>query len=497
MLALFERAYQKQSASLSKVQEIGPALEKEIKARLKWSCGRLVYYKNNGLTYDIQVDACYPSVKKPEAFVSVTYCNPDTPGHSNENKLQLKLGELMLFKARYPKIKGILVIGGTKEAWLSYVIQAFQYFFDEVLCTWDSNFEKRISALAADPGVVPRKHEEIWKRLSREWAETKLCLDEPPIDSYLRENAWEYMCRHGCEGDVPSKIGNEIIRSCMQAAYDCSVATRARSGVEWQHYMNGRWSKLWQSRSFFNPAEAAIELVLMKSGYAYLGGVAVDVEVPSLIHYLGGTDVDNTKVSEDFVLYSRKYDMPVFIQSKATGGGKKRHGKNIQNRTKEQIARSLFYRGYIQNGQIKLRDKDYIWLSVLDGNWGVTKKTPWKYMHMLQWAGYDYLIAADSLVDEQMNITLPNPLSEVLEDLDCVRKKGNLRTFGSDGSTTAHKEGGARTVLLFYVFSNITMDSRTGIRPYLRICCGLFPFIRATTIFFAASPYCSAIRQIR
>lgn len=425
--SVFESAYYNQSVSLTKVQEIGPALEKEIKTKLGWSCGRLVYYKNEekGISYDIQVDACYPSVEMPEAFVSVTYCNPDTPGHSNENKLQLKLGELMLFKARYPQIKGILVIGGTKEAWLSYVIQAFEYFFDEVLCTWEEDFDARISALASNPGDIKRKHVDIWEKLSDEWRSTVLSFDEP-IDSFLRENAWEYMRRNGCEGDVPSKIRNEIIRNCMQAAYNCSVATRARSGVEWQNYMREQWNKLWQSRSFFNPAEAAIELVLVKKGLAYLGGIAADVEVPSLIHYLGGSNVDNTKVSEDFVTYSLKYDMPVFIQSKATGGGRERHGKNIQNRTKEQIARSLFYRGYIEGGQLKIRDKDYIWISVLDGNWGVTKRSPLKYLHMLQWAGYDYLIAADNLVDDDLEIVLPNSLSAALDELDCVKKQADF-----------------------------------------------------------------------
>lgn len=190
--------------------------------------------------------------------------------------------------------------------------------------------------------------------------------------------------------------------------------------------MREQWNKLWQSRSFFNPAEAAIELVLVKRGLAYLGGIAADVEVPSLIHYLGGSNVDNTKVSEDFVTYSLKYDMPVFIQSKATGGGRERHGKNIQNRTKEQIARSLFYRGYIEDGQLKIRDKDYIWISVLDGNWGVTKRSPLKYLHMLQWAGYDYLIAADNLVDDDLEIMLPNSLSAALDELDCVKEQADF-----------------------------------------------------------------------
>lgn len=79
-------------------------------------------------------------------------------------------------------------------------------------------------------------------------------------------------------------------------------------------------------------------------------------------------------MGEDFILFSKKENKPVFIQSKSTGGGRDRHGKNIQNRTKEQLARSLFYRGTIQDGNIVLRPKDYIWIGILDGDWGVTKK---------------------------------------------------------------------------------------------------------------------------
>ena len=108
------------------------------------------------------------------------------------------------------------------------------------------------------------------------------------------------------------------------------------------------------------------------------------------------------------------------IQSKASGGGLKRHGKNIQNRTKEQLARSLFYRGYIEDDSLKIREKDFIWISVLDGDWGVTKRTPLKYEHMLQWAGYDHLVAADSLVDKELDvITENNVLANILSEYNC------------------------------------------------------------------------------
>lgn len=80
--------------------------------------------------------------------------------------------------------------------------------------------------------------------------------------------------------------------------------------------MNEEWDRLWQSRSFFNPAEAAIEIILNDNNTAHLGSIAVDAEVPSLIHYLGRDAVDNTKVSEDYILFSEKYNMPVLFNLK-------------------------------------------------------------------------------------------------------------------------------------------------------------------------------------
>jgi hypothetical protein len=230
---------------------------------------------------------------------------------------------------------------------------------------------------------------------------------------------WETVSEAGCEGELPENISNEIFRYCMETAFGRFKATRGRVGKEWTSYLNEDWDGLWQSRSFFNPAEAAIELSIRKAGFSYKGALARDVDVPSMIHTLGGTEVDKTKVSEDFVLYSRKLDRPVFIQSKSTGGGREGHGKNIQNRTKEQLARSLFYRGRISDGKIVLRAKDYYWISILDGNWGVTQKAPLKYLHMLQWAGYDFLMGADALVTADLSINPSNALIKKLRELDC------------------------------------------------------------------------------
>lgn len=412
-------SYQAQSTSLKFVQKFGPELERAIKASLGWDSGRVVYFEQEGLKYDLQVDSCFPNIAAPEVFVSVTYCKPDKPGHSNENKLQLKLGELLLLKARFPRMKAVLVIGGNENTWLPYVLKAFTYFFDKTIYAWDQSFDEDIKLLKEQPQSIPLRHENTWAKLSEEWNSIELS-EEAPINSFLRSRMWEMVSETGCEGELPENISNEIFRHCMNAAYALSLKTRNKSGKEWNNYLNENWGKLWESRSFFNPAEAAIDLALTKNEFAFKGGLAKDEQVPSLIHSLGGSEIDKTKLSEDFVLFSKKLNKPVFIQSKATGGGLARHGKNIQNRTKEQTSRSLLYRGKIVEEQIILRDKDYCWIGVLDGNWGVTKKTPLKYIHMLQWAGYDYLLGADSLVDEELNINYDNELIQILKDLDCM-----------------------------------------------------------------------------
>jgi hypothetical protein len=417
-------AYERQGVSLRAVQKYGPELETKVGEFLGWTGGRVVYFDGgeSALRYDLQVDSCYPGVAHPEIFVSVTYCNPDKPGHSNENKLQLKIGELMLLKGQYPEIKSVLVLGGNQNTWLRYVLKAFQYFFDETIFLWEDGAEERLEIIRTDPGVVTPKHRDVWQTLKREWDSRNLWTGKP-INSRLRRGFWEMVKATGHRSELPADIPNEIMRHCMETAYNISLRTRARQGgKEWGHYLNGDWESLWQSRSYFNPAEAAIDLTLRKAGFAYLGGLARDVPVPSFLHFLGGAEVDRTKVSEDFVLFSQRYSQPVFIQSKSTGGGSEEHGKNIQNRGKEQLTRSLIYRGSINaEGNIEVRPQDFIWIGLLDGNWGVTHKAPLKYIHMLQWAGYQHLLAADSLVDKDFVLwpTHANPLAILLRELDC------------------------------------------------------------------------------
>ena len=132
-----------------------------------------------------------------------------------------------------------------------------------------------------------------------------------------------------------------------------------------------------------------------------------------------------TKLSEDFVLYSQRLKERVYVQCKASGGGRTQHGKNIQNRTKEQTTRSLLYTADSPDGrELIWRRKTFHWIGVLDGDWGCTRREPLKYVHMLQMAGYDKLFVASDLLTKKLDAVRKgdNPLANYLvKDLQCVR----------------------------------------------------------------------------
>ena len=198
--------------------------------------------------------------------------------------------------------------------------------------------------------------------------------------------------------------------------------SKIKNGAEWHNFVNRKWSAFEQSRSYFNPLEALIEISLNNAKIKFKGGIAKDVSVHSLLHDLG---MNHTLLSEDFVLFSKKYKKNVYIQCKASGGGRSQHGKNIQNRTKEQVSRGVLYRCTFKEKKLILNPKNFIWISILDGNWGVTKKTPHKYIHMLEFAGYDKYFCAEDLVDNNINPLPPvsNQLIDYLiNELDCEKK---------------------------------------------------------------------------
>lgn len=405
-----DKAWANQAASLVEVQKYGSNLERTVRETLDWDGGRVIYDKERG--YRIQVDCVYPSLSDPKAICSVTYSNPDTPGHSNENKLQLKLGELALIKNAYPDVRAILVLGGTREAWLQYVIEAFKFFYDDVVFLWDEDDAKRLLKIGEKPQTVPQRHSQFWDQLRAGWkGRVSTPHGTPPATGLVRYGVLDALI--SCAGVAePQDIKYEIARHCM-------LASHGAGATEWNHFRSRNWEAIEMSRSYFNPVEATTELALLHGKFSFKGGLAKDVEIPSLLHQLG---MARTKLSEDFVLYSEKLKKPVYIQCKASGGGRTQHGKNIQNRTKEQVARGILYTAKAVSGrELEWREKTFHWIAILDGNWGVTKAESLKYVHMLELAGYDKLICAAELADEKFALKRrDNPLIEYLRDvLEC------------------------------------------------------------------------------
>ena len=403
-------AWQNQSRTLVEVQRYGSNLEREVRNILDWDAGRITYDQVNG--YKIQVDCAWPSLTSPAVIASVTYSNPDTPGHSNENKLQLKVGELVLLKNCYPDLKAVLVLGGSKESWLPYVLTAFEYFFDQVIFLWEDFGIDQLGKIRTDPNSVKAKHPDFWTALRKTWESRQKNLTEGEIPCGLvRYQVLDALIEQpGCA--TPAEITNQIARYCMQASFDSG-------GTEWNHYRRENWSKIEMSRSYFNPQEAIVELSLIDGDFKYEGGVARDIEVSSLLHELG---MNNTKLSEDFTLYSELLKRPVYIQCKASGGGRAQHGKNIQNRTKEQVARGILYSAKLdKKGLLKFNDAGFHWISVLDGNWGVNQGEQYKYLHMLELAGYKKYFGASTLIKPNMDILQgnANPLIQYLNEIEC------------------------------------------------------------------------------
>jgi hypothetical protein len=308
----------------------------------------------------------------------------------------------------------VLVLGGTKESWLPYVLKAFEYFYDQVICLWEENGIEQLGKIKLEPNSVNAKHVEFWTALRNTWADRQKNLSKGHIPSGLvRYQVLDALKNEpGCA--TPADIKNEIARYCMQASL-------ASGGTEWNHYRRQNWGAIEMSRSYFNPQEAIVELSLINGDFKYQGGVAKDIEVPSLLHELG---MENTKLSEDFVLYSELLKKPVYIQCKASGGGRAQHGKNIQNRTKEQVARGILYSAKLNDsGMLKFNDAGFHWISVLDGDWGVNQSEQYKYLHMLELAGYKKYFGASSLISQTMEVlnSDTNPLIEYLNEIKCTK----------------------------------------------------------------------------
>jgi hypothetical protein len=403
-------AWEKQSASLVEVQKRGTGLEATVRKTLGWPNGRIAYDKIHG--YKMQIDAAFPNTTAPQVIVSVTYTDPDKRGHSNENKLQLKVGELALLKAAYPNVRTILAIGGSGDAWLGYVLKAFQFFYDETLFLWRKDGRKRLKEIGKAPDSVELKHAKFWRDFSTARARRELEQKGAPIPCCkVRYDIIDILKEQTPIVHNPSLIENPIARLCMRRSFDLG-------GAEWNNYLHGNWHSIEMSRNYFNPVEAAVEITLSGGRFSFQGGIAQDIEVPSVPHDLGMTE---TKLSEDFVLFSERLGMPVYIQCKASGGGREQHGKNIQNRTKEQTARGIFYTSKSPDQTTLLwQEKNFHWISILDGDWSVTSSEPLKYIHMLQLAGYDKIFCAADLLTPNLHVKKENnPLRVYLNSLEC------------------------------------------------------------------------------
>ena len=289
------KAWESQSKSLIEVQQKGGKLENEIKKILGWDDGRVIY--DHFHKYDIQVDNVFPSKKSPKIIASVTYTEPDTKGHSNENKLQLKVGELALTKFAYPDCRVVLIIGGSKESWLPYVLEAFDLFFDEVVHVWNKDGLNRLLEIKNEPTSVKQKHSEYWKSISKEWEKIIFKDKNFKIPSgLLRYKVADKIKFQDPPVDHPDLINTRIAALCLHRS-------KRKGGKEWDHFRSRKWNAIEQSRSYFNPLESVVELTLRDHGFDFQGGIAMDVPVPSFLHELG---MENTLLSEDFVLYSKK-----------------------------------------------------------------------------------------------------------------------------------------------------------------------------------------------
>ena len=251
----------------------------------------------------------------------------------------------------------------------------------------------------------------------------------------------------------------------MESAEATFQRTNGRNGVEWRHFRRTDNTgipiqQFWQCRTYFNPAEAVIEEIICQHDIPFLGGIARDVDVPSFMTLLAREsdlfeEFNNTKMSEDFVLMYNcgEQEGSIYIQSKSSGGGMEGHGKAIQNRAKEQVARNLLYRLrpiISDNSEItgfEYVNREFNWIGIIDNNWELPIREPRKNLHMLLIAGYDQLFYADSLVGDDLLPRTESPLSEFINSIqnnsDYEFIQPVFSEFVTEHDEGAHGEPGA------------------------------------------------------
>ena len=156
---------------------------------------------------------------------------PDKPGHSNENKLQLKVGELALLKHTRPELRLVLAIGGTGDAWLPYVLKAFKILYDEVVYLWPLDGANRLAYIADNPSDVPLRHTDFWESLRAAWRSRQTTPEgtEPPF-GLVRYRIADILRNQNRIVHDPSLIENEVARLCLQRSKDSERCCMDRGG---------------------------------------------------------------------------------------------------------------------------------------------------------------------------------------------------------------------------------------------------------------------------
>ena len=410
-------SYESQKKALISTQENGKVLERFVqsileKNKINYNLGEksVVSYSNINKEANIQADIAIPSYDSPETIMEITHTNPDKPGHSNENKLHQKIGALYLWKTYNHNRRVILVMGGKKESWLSYVESAFRFFFDEVVTLWGGDFEnKLLSAIKC-----PIKNVDFWNKEKARRDLIKLEVDElnAPI-STLRIKFYNDVVKRYLGVGHPRMIKNDALQYMALCSYNSERV------LFWDYLTEKKFDEIWQERSFFNPMEATVYCILDKNNFRFQGDLLKDIEVkPNLLHEFG---IKNTKISEDFVLFSKKFNMQVHIQCKASAGGMELHTKALPSRAREQITRSLFARcGFdkITNKIISNKDR-FILIYILDGKWRTPDNYKLKYIHNLQFAGANKIYSAEEIVDKNLNPDYNCNLVKYLKEIEC------------------------------------------------------------------------------
>ena len=411
-------SYGSQGKRLREVQKRSRELEESVFRTIaslttaKGGRASKVRYSDLHKLATVQVDVVVPNTEQPDTLFFVTYTDPDNPGHSNENKLHLKLGELYLFKTYNPKLRCVLVVAESEHAWLAYVLRAFELFFDRIVYTWQGDLRQKLDESLSSV----HRNERLWNDEARRVRSIPYTSDlEVASNSSLRADFYRKVVPNELGVKDPSAVGHPILAAMARDAKATFEKTGGKQGMFWQHLSRSNYDAIWEERTYFNPMEYTVSYLLKRAMFRF----KPQFPVPYVLQQFG---MSESYAKEDFALKAAD-DKDVFIQCKASGGGMAQHGKAVMNRSKEQVARSLLYRSSREGDELRSGTKSFYWISVIDGKWRIPRRYPLKYVHMLQMAGYDRIFAASSLV--QGDDLLPNDRSQLvayLESLGCLKQ---------------------------------------------------------------------------